>query len=101
MKNITKKDIIWVKKTIAGRHTGGPNVWWKQNKEKLGFNDFIKLVLVVWEAGRNPPKIVKFKNNNKSNLDKSNFRDKGIINKDVKYEYTPQWYGQTSGFERQ
>lgn len=47
----TDEDLAWLESSVQ-RHTGGINSWWDQNKDKLSFRDFARIVIGVWEAGR-------------------------------------------------
>ena len=47
----TEKDIAWMKNSMQ-RHTGGFDAWWKENKDLVSGEDWIKVIVTIWEAGR-------------------------------------------------
>ncbi|HDZ85686.1 MAG TPA: hypothetical protein ENH35_04030 [Candidatus Moranbacteria bacterium] len=47
----TDGDIEWVVNSVQ-RHTGGPDAWFEQNKDKLSVRDFARIFIATWEAGR-------------------------------------------------
>ncbi len=45
-----RDDIEWMTRAVQ-RHTGGFDVWWEQNRDKLSGREWLQIFLTIWEAG--------------------------------------------------